>query len=82
MLFLHRFKLGNYGHFFGNVDPMVISGALTEFLKERGNIIDKHEQEQREKKEEEERKANPPMTWEEYCLQNGIDKENPLKNLF
>lgn len=82
LLFLHRFKRGDYGKFYGAVDPLVISGALTDFMKERGNIIVRHEQEERERRRREEAKANPPMSWEEYCRQNGIDKENPLKNLF
>lgn len=35
LLFFHRFKTGRYGRFFGAVDPMVITCALRDFIKER-----------------------------------------------
>ena len=38
MLFFHRFKAGHYGRFYGTVDPMVIMGALRDFIKEREDI--------------------------------------------
>lgn len=34
MLFFFRFKGGNYGHFYGNVEPMVITCALKDFADE------------------------------------------------
>ena len=35
LLFFHRFKTGRYGRFYGSVDPMVITCALRDFIKER-----------------------------------------------
>lgn len=40
MLFFYRFKTGRYGRFYGAVDPMVVTTALQEFLRERKDIID------------------------------------------
>ena len=35
LLFFHRFKMGRYGRFYGNVDPMVVTCALRQFIAER-----------------------------------------------
>ncbi len=40
MLFFYRFKTGRYGRFYGAVDPMVVTTALQDFLRERQEIID------------------------------------------
>ena len=40
MLFFYRFKTGRYGRFYGSVDPMVVTTALQDFLRERQEIID------------------------------------------
>ena len=47
MLFLSRFKAGRYGHFYGNVDPLVITDALAEYVEseERKNAAYKKQQE-------------------------------------
>lgn len=37
MLFFHRFKAGRYGRFYGAVDPLVITTALREFIRERAD---------------------------------------------
>lgn len=66
LLFFHRFKMGHYGRFFGNVDPMVITCAMRDFISERNDIIAEEEQKERERLEEEERKRNPPITREEW----------------
>jgi len=39
MLFLRRFKMGRYGTFYGNVDPIVIMSALGQFIVEERNAI-------------------------------------------
>lgn len=46
MLFFHRFKAGRYGRFYGSVDPLVITTALREFLRDRNLVYDQHRQEQ------------------------------------
>lgn len=56
MLFLHRFKSGRYGRFYGAVDPMVIVTALRhDFMNERAAAIDKRERVQQR------------AEWEEHC---------------
>lgn len=63
LLFFHRFKAGRYGRFYGSVDPMVITCALREFMRERNDMIAQYEQERRERESE---SKEPTMTHEEY----------------
>ena len=65
MLFFYRFKAGQYGRFYGSVDPLVITTSLREFLKERAYAYDRHEREERERQREEEMKN--AVSWKEYC---------------
>lgn len=77
LLFFHRFKAGHYGHFYGSADPMVVTCALREFLKDRADLIARHEQEQRERSEAEHRKRT--TTWEYYSQRTyGHIRPNPL----
>lgn len=64
MLFFHRFKCGRYGRFYGNVDPLVITTSIREFILERNFEIDNHEQAQRKLQYDEELKY--AITREEY----------------
>ena len=60
-------KLGRYGKFYGCLDPMVITTALQDFIRERSIYIDRLDQQKREKDAEEDRKK-PRYTraeWEE-----------------
>jgi hypothetical protein len=66
LLFFHRFKTGRYGHFYGSVDPMVITCALRTFIAERNELIARYEQQRREQEEEEYRKNHPPMSYDEW----------------
>lgn len=75
MLFLYKFKAGNYGHFYGAVDPLVITSALRQFVSERGEAYAKREQEEREKKQAQQPRG---ITWEEYCKRHNINRPNPL----
>lgn len=45
MLFFYDFKAGKYGKFYGNVDPMVITCSLRDFIKDRNTAIDDHDSE-------------------------------------
>ena len=65
MLFFYRFKVGQYGRFYGSVDPLVITTSLREFLKERAYAYDRHEREERERQREEEMKN--AVSWKQYC---------------
>ena len=64
MLFFFRFKAGFYGKFFGSVDPMVITTALSQFCKERGEANAKHDNEIRMKHIKEFRKN--AVSYEEW----------------
>lgn len=46
LLFFYFFKTGRYGRFYGSVDPMVITCALRDFIKERNVFIDQYERDQ------------------------------------
>ena len=69
MLFFHRFKSGRYGRFYGNIDPLVITTSLREFVKERNTEIDRYESEERQRKNEEH--AKTAVSWEEWCIMTG-----------
>lgn len=77
LLFFFRFKAGNYGRFFGAVDPMVITTALREFMKERTWACEQHEHKLRQQEQEEDEKT-PRLSWEEYADKYGIEESNPL----
>ena len=56
MFFLHRFKSGRYGRFYGAIDPLVIVTALRhDFMSERAAAIDEREQ------------AQHRAEWEAHC---------------
>ena len=58
MLFFQRFKAGHYGHFYGTVDPLVITEALQVFLEYRADRlarIERDRQKTEKLKREEER---------------------------
>lgn len=80
MLFFHRFKAGRYGRFYGSVDPMVITSALHEFVRERANALEQHERDDALAQIEAGRQN--AISWEEYCKKNNIDdKQNPLERI-
>jgi len=64
MLFFYRFKTGRYGRFYGAVDPLVITSALRDFIRERNDVIFLHDQQERERQLAESRKGC--VTREEY----------------
>ena len=72
MLFFYRFKSGRYGHFYGSVDPLVITCSLQEFINERGCAIAQNEQEERERRNIEEREG--VISYDEY-LRRKAEKE-------
>ena len=78
LLFFLRFKAGNYGRFYGAVDPMVITAAIREFLKERDWACAQHEQ-QLKQQEQLEDAMIPRISWEEYADKFGIEESNPLE---
>ena len=79
LLFFHRFKAGHYGRFYGAVDPMVITCALKDFIKERNTFIDQYERDANNLKRELDKNV-PTMSHEEYLklkqLENKEDNED------
>ena len=71
LLFFYKFKAGEYGHFYGAVDPMRITMALDEFCKERERILERHKREQEKIREAMEPKL-PSVKPEEWCRQCGL----------
>ena len=65
LMFFYFFKTGRYGRFYGSVDPMVVTCALRDFIKERNLFIDQYEREQNTKQIELEKK-NSKVTPEQF----------------
>lgn len=61
MLFFHRFKSGRYGRFYGSADPLVITTALREFCRERGEAIAERDRKVRQAEREEWARRAVPM---------------------
>lgn len=76
MLFFHRFKLGKYGKFYGNIDPLTITSAMIKFMQERSEMLDKIEQQRRIEKEEEDKKGC--ISYREWCEMIGRDPDKPI----
>ena len=65
LLFFYWFKVGKYGHFYGSVDPMVITTALQDFVLDRRTAYTKQVMEEERRKRE--AWANDDnITYEEY----------------
>ncbi len=63
-LFIARFKIGEYGQFYGAIDPMKIMSALHRFAGERVQEAERYEREKsRDRKVEKEAKG---ITYEAY----------------
>lgn len=78
MLFLMRFKSGQYGRFYGTVDPLIITTALREFCKERAVAIEQHDQEEKQRLREQ--AAAEAVTWEEYREKYAVTNDtNPFE---
>lgn len=76
MLFFFRFKAGKYGTFYGSVDPMTITSALSSFCRERLEANAKHESEIAIRKVQEYRKdAISYQEWQKIKL-NHKSQEN------
>lgn len=50
MLFARRFKSGNYGRFYGRIDPVLIMQTIRQFLTERNDAYAEHESRLEEKR--------------------------------
>lgn len=66
--FIARFKSGKYGRFYGAIDPMKITSAMLDYIKERRIDIERYEREQyRVQREREiEERGNNRISYAEY----------------
>lgn len=55
LLFFFLFKSGEFGEFYGSIDPLKLTNALTKFIAYRFRKLDEYERKQRARKLEEER---------------------------
>lgn len=78
MLFFWWFKSGKYGKFYGSVDPMVITSALREFIRDRNAIIAKRDSMEKEQKEKEWWKT--ALTYEQWREQHKNDNNKSQNN--
>lgn len=77
-LFLHHMKRGDYGRFYGTVDPQVFMQCFPMFLRDRNDILHEYYTEQERARIETEKAE--AVTWEEYKAKHPDegDEENPL----
>lgn len=47
LLFVHRFKCGNYGKFYKSFEPLTVMQGLKQFVQERGQAFAEHEKQER-----------------------------------
>lgn len=78
MLFFARFKRCCYGRFYGSVDPLIITEALKEFVRERNIAYYENEKRIEEKRIKESYENS--CTWEEYAERSG-QKGKPFPSL-
>ncbi len=82
MLFFQRFKLCEYGKFYGAVDPMVIMQALRTFSEQRAEFYAKKEQRERARKAiEEDRLAKKIRQRYSERIPNAFTKDAPMSFL-
>ena len=69
-LFFYRFKAGQYGLFYGNIDPLKITQALIQFIEQRRNDIARIEHKLRQEKLQNQHQewAKTAISREEYEL--------------
>lgn len=75
MLFSRRFKAGNYGTFYGNVDPMTIMAGLQSFIRERADAYSQHYAEQQSKALDEQLNDPRNMSYEEWQIIHQMQRE-------
>ncbi len=68
MLFLIKLKRGDFGEFYGYIDPLKIMSAKNEFIRQRRLALQKHEEEKEKEKMKEMRKKwdEEGITYDEF----------------
>lgn len=75
MLFCRRFKAGNYGTFYGNVDPMTIMAGLKVFVRERADAYSAHYADKQNKHINEQLHDPNNMTYDEWQIIHQMQRE-------
>jgi hypothetical protein len=77
LLFFHKLKAGDFGGFFGTVDPLKVGEYLSIFKNWRSVELDKVNNKIAQDKRERERKEwnETGITREEYLARRGEEKE-------
>jgi hypothetical protein len=82
LCFLQRFKRGDYGKIYNSARPnpqeflMCLQPFWNELSYQRGKQAEKERQEQISR----ELHSGDNISWEQYCEEKGINKENPLEH--
>ena len=82
LCFLQRFKRGDYGKIYNSARPnpqeflMCLQPFWNELSYQRGKQAEKERQEQISR----ELHSGDNISWEQYCQEKGINKENPLEH--
>jgi hypothetical protein len=82
LCFLQRFKRGDYGKIYNSARPnpqeflMCLQPFWNELSYQRGKQAEKERQEQISR----ELHSGNNISWEQYCEEKGINKENPLEH--
>jgi len=75
LLFFYFFKTGRYGRFYGNVDPMVVTCALRDFVKERNIFLEEYERSINNLKDELDKNNPNVVTYEEWLEMKNNNKK-------
>ncbi len=75
MLFFRKFKRGEYGKFYGAVDPLTITQGIQEFLRDRSEAWAKRDQKEMEARQAEEQARRATAITREQWLQIKAERE-------
>lgn len=81
LLFFFKLKSGEYGKFYGNIDPMQIMMALSQFCQERNKAIIKKEEED-ERKRKEEANAVKCLSPQDFCITHNLPEMDSYMKIF
>lgn len=83
LCFLQRFKQGRYGRIFNSnhPNPQEFLQCLEPFWKELSHERGKQAERERQEQLSRDRRSPENITWEQYCQEKGLTKENPLNKI-
>jgi hypothetical protein len=83
LCFLQRFKQGRYGRIFNSnhPNPQEFLKCLDPFWNELSHERGKQSEKERQEQIARDRRSPENITWEQYCQEKGLTKENPLNRI-